>query len=137
MEKTSENIVVHSIVGQLLEHSRMFRFENGGTPEMYLGSADWMPRNLDRRVELVFPIEDEDIHKRCDDILELMWNDVINTRIQLPDTNYVMIDRRGKKHLNCQTEFAQLAKKALKQKKEHLASTSSQGEEKIQKGDSK
>ncbi len=137
VEKTSENIVVHSIVGQLLEHSRMFRFENGGTPEMYLGSADWMPRNLDRRVELVFPIEDEDIHKRCDDILELMWNDVINTRIQLPDTNYVMIDRRGKKHLNCQTEFAQLAKKALKQKKEHLASTSSQGEEKIQKGDSK
>ncbi|MBQ5565496.1 MAG: RNA degradosome polyphosphate kinase, partial [Clostridia bacterium] len=118
IEKTSENIIVHSIVGQFLEHSRMFRFENGGEPQMYLGSADWMPRNLDRRVELVFPVEDEDIHKRCNDILELMWNDVVNTRIQLPDATYVMIDRRGKRHLNCQTEFAQLAKRELKQKKE-------------------
>ena len=133
IEKTSENIEVHSIVGQLLEHSRMFRFENGGTPEMYLGSADWMPRNLDKRVELVFPVEDEDIHKRCDDIIELMWNDVINTRIQLPDTNYVMIDKRGKKHLNCQTEFALLARKELKKKSEHP--NTGKGEEKIQRGD--
>ena len=114
----SENITVHSIVGQLLEHSRMFCFENGGTPQMYLGSADWMPRNLDRRVELVFPVEDEEIHTRCSEILELMWQDNINTRVQLPNTKYVMIDKRGKKHLNCQTEFAQLTKKALKQKTE-------------------
>lgn len=114
IEKTSENIVVHSIVGQLLEHSRMFRFENGGEPEMYLGSADWMQRNLDKRVELVFPVEDEDIHKRCDEILEIQWNDNVNTRIQLPSTDYVMISRRGKKAHNCQQEFAALAKKALK-----------------------
>lgn len=116
IEKTSENIVVHSIVGQLLEHSRMFRFENGGEPQMYLGSADWMQRNLDRRVELVFPVEDEDIHRRCDEILEIMWNDNVNTRIQLPNTDYVMVDRRGKKAHNCQVEFAALAKKALKKK---------------------
>ena len=116
IEKTSENIVVHSIVGQLLEHSRMFRFENGGEPQMYLGSADWMPRNLDRRVELVFPVEDEDIHRRCDEILEILWKDNVNTRIQLPDTDYIMVGRRGKKSLNCQTEFAALAKKALKKK---------------------
>lgn len=130
IEGVSENITVHSIVGQLLEHSRMFRFENGGEPQMYLGSADWMPRNLDRRVELVFPVEDENIHKRCDDIIELMWNDNINTRIQLPDTNYVMVNKRGKKHLNCQTEFAQIAKKDLKNRAEHLLVTNnSQNEE--------
>ena len=116
IEGISENITVHSIVGQLLEHSRMFCFENGGTPQMYLGSADWMPRNLDRRVELVFPVEDEEIHNRCIEILELMWQDNINTRVQLSNTKYVMLDKRGKKHLNCQTEFAQLTKKALKQK---------------------
>lgn len=131
IEKMSENITVHSIVGQLLEHSRMFRFENGGKPEMYLGSADWMPRNLDRRVELVFPVEDESIHKRCDDIIELMWNDVVNTRTQLPDTAYDMVDRRGKRHLNCQTEFAQLAKNALKQRTEQAAANSSNQSEEI------
>ena len=126
IEKTSENIVVHSIVGQLLEHSRMFRFENGGQPQMYLGSADWMQRNLDRRVELVFPVEDEDIHRRCDEILEIMWKDNVNTRIQLPNTDYVMVGRRGKKSLNCQAEFASLAKKALKQKIAEAASNAEQ-----------
>ena len=121
IENISENITVHSIVGQLLEHSRIFKFENGGNPEMYLGSADWMPRNLDRRVELVFPVEDEDIYKRCDDILKVMWSDNVNTRIQQPDTAYVMADKRGKKHLNCQTEFSQLALKALLHKADQAA----------------
>ena len=59
----SENIHVRSIVGEFLEHSRIFYFENGGNPEIYMGSADWMPRNLDRRVEIVFPVEDEKIKK--------------------------------------------------------------------------
>ena len=125
IDKTSENIVVHSIVGQLLEHSRMFRFENGGEPQMFLGSADWMPRNLDKRVELVFPILDEDIHRRCDEILEILWNDNVNTRIQLPDTTYIMVDRRGKKSHNCQQEFAVLAKKALKKKVSEAVQNSS------------
>lgn len=130
IEGVSDNITVHSIVGQLLEHSRMFRFENGGEPQMFLGSADWMPRNLDRRVELVFPVEDDDIHRRCDDIIELMWKDTVNTRIQLPDASYVMVDKRGKKQLNCQTEFALLAKKELKLKVEHsLAANTADGEE--------
>lgn len=128
IEGVSDNITVHSIVGQLLEHSRMFRFENGGEPQMYLGSADWMPRNLDRRVELVFPVEDYDIHKRCDETIELMWNDTVNTRIQLSDGNYVMIDKRGKKSLNCQTEFAQLAKNELKVRVENSALNNAQKE---------
>ena len=57
----SENIEVISIVGRFLEHSRVFYFANGGAREVYLSSADWMPRNLERRVELMFPVQQEDL----------------------------------------------------------------------------
>ena len=59
-----ENLRVRSIVGRFLEHTRAFFFENNGENEIYLSSADWMPRNLDKRVELMFPIEDEDLKNR-------------------------------------------------------------------------
>ena len=111
IEGLSENITVHSIVGQLLEHSRIWRFENGGNPRLYMGSADWMQRNLDRRVELVFPIEDEDLQQRGEHILETMWNDTVNTRTLLPDGTYKMVDKRGKSALNCQSYFAKEDKK--------------------------
>ena len=84
----SENIRVISIVGQLLEHSRIFRFENAGKPRLYLGSADWMPRNLDRRVELLFPVEDEHIRARVEESIRLMLEDTVNGREQLPDGSY-------------------------------------------------
>lgn len=113
----SENIEVRSIVGQLLEHSRIFIFENGGRKKIYMGSADWMPRNLDKRVELVFPIEDEELIERSFGIIDTMLRDVMNTRIQQSDTTYELIDRRGKKIHNCQREFADSAKKALSIKK--------------------
>src|SRR4029077_19459750 len=61
---TSETIRVRSIVGRYLEHSRIFHFENGGATEAYVSSADWMHRNFDRRIEIVFPIEDERIKSR-------------------------------------------------------------------------
>ena len=109
----SENITVRSIVGQLLEHSRIFIFENGGNRKIYMGSADWMQRNLDKRVELVFPIEDSDLIDRSFGIMETMLKDVLNTRIQNPDTTYELIDRRGKKLHNCQREFSEMAKKSL------------------------
>ncbi len=112
----SEHITVISIVGQLLEHSRIFRFENAGNPKIYMGSADWMPRNLDRRVELVFPIEDPDLKERAFSILDLMLEDTTNARMQLSDTTYVHVDRRGKAVCNCQREFSKLAQAAVKSK---------------------
>ena len=114
----SENIQVRSIVGQLLEHSRIFIFENGGMKKIYMGSADWMQRNLDKRVELVFPIEDKELMERSFGIISTMLKDVLNTRIQKPDTSYELLDRRGKKVHNCQREFSEEAKKALSAKKD-------------------
>ncbi|WP_418331678.1 RNA degradosome polyphosphate kinase [Ruminococcus sp.] len=108
----SENIKVISIVGQLLEHSRIFKFENNGNPLYYLGSADWMQRNLDRRVELVFPVEDEDIKNRVEQILKVTLKDTVNARKQLPDTTYHLVDKRGKKRLNSQKHFSKLAQQA-------------------------
>jgi polyphosphate kinase len=66
----SDNIKVMSIVGRFLEHSRIFYFENAGEEEMYFGSADWMPRNFDRRVEVITPIEDRQLHPRVCSLLE-------------------------------------------------------------------
>ena len=110
----SENIKVISIVGQLLEHSRIFIFENNGNPQYYMGSADWMPRNLDKRVELVFPVEDEDIKARVQGIMNTMFKDTVNARRQHSDMTYTTVDKRGKKRLNCQKYFSKLALKAQK-----------------------
>lgn len=71
----SDNIRVVSIVGRFLEHSRIFYFHNGGEDEVFIGSADWMPRNLDRRVEAVVPIEDADLKKDLQEILGTMLSD--------------------------------------------------------------
>ncbi len=109
----SENISVNSTVGRQLEHSRIFRFENAGNPKIFMGSADWMQRNLDRRVELVFPVEDPDLRKRAFEILNLMLNDNINTRVMQPDTSYCHIDKRGKAPCDCQTEFWRIAQNAV------------------------
>ncbi|MBA4072390.1 MAG: polyphosphate kinase 1 [Gemmatimonas sp.] len=71
----SERIRVVSVVGRFLEHSRLWRFENGGDPEYYLGSADWMPRNLDRRVEAMVPILDRALHPRLEAVLNVFLAD--------------------------------------------------------------
>jgi len=86
----SENISVRSIVGRFLEHSRIFYFANGGADEVYLGSADLMQRNLDRRVETLFPIEDSAMiaHIR-DNLLAVYLRDTMRARILLPDGAYV------------------------------------------------
>ena len=74
-EGLSESISVVSIIGQFLEHSRIFWFGNGGSPEVYIGSADWMSRNLDRRVEAVTPVEDPNLRGRLERLLELYLKD--------------------------------------------------------------
>lgn len=71
----SDNIHVVSIIGRFLEHSRLFYFANGGAPEYYLGSADWMPRNFDRRVEAVVPIDKQALHERLGSLFELYLGD--------------------------------------------------------------
>lgn len=76
----SENIEVRSIVGRFLEHSRIYRFENAGEPVIYLGSADWMPRNLFRRVETAFPIVVPAMKKHVDEILDWFWRDNVKAR---------------------------------------------------------
>jgi polyphosphate kinase len=82
LEGISEKITVRSIVDQYLEHSRIFLFENGGKRELYMGSADWMPRNLNRRVEVVFPVLDPDLKKRViDQIIATFLVDNVKTRI--------------------------------------------------------
>jgi len=75
LDGISENVRVHSIVGRFLEHSRVFYFQNGGDPEYYIGSADWMTRNLDYRVEAVTPIEDLDLRRQLRFNLELLLRD--------------------------------------------------------------
>ena len=71
----SENIRVISIVGRFLEHSRIFYFYNNGDEQIFIGSADWMPRNLDRRVEVITPIKDQDIAKDIQEVLGIMLAD--------------------------------------------------------------
>ncbi|MEB3210233.1 MAG: polyphosphate kinase 1 [Leptolyngbyaceae bacterium] len=75
IEGVSDNIRVRSIVGRYLEHPRIFYFHNSGNEEVFIGSADWMPRNLDRRIEAVTPIEDSDLKNRLKDILQTMLAD--------------------------------------------------------------
>ena len=101
----SENIQVRSIVGTFLEHARIFYFYNDGHEEIYMGSADWMPRNLDRRVEIVFPVEDEKIKKELEHVLDLEFKDNVKAHILQPDGTYVKPDKRGKAQINSQMEF--------------------------------
>ena len=86
----SHRIRVRSIVGRFLEHSRIFYFENGGEPDVYLGSADWMPRNLYERVEVMFPVRDRALrHRLYGEILQSYLRDSAKTRILRQDGSYV------------------------------------------------
>ncbi|MCL2053586.1 MAG: polyphosphate kinase 1 [Oscillospiraceae bacterium] len=96
VEGVSESIRVRSIVGRFLEHSRIFIFENAGEPLMYMGSADLMPRNLERRVEVVFPVEDALIKARISEVIKLMWRDNTNAWEMGSDGEYKRVKRRGK-----------------------------------------
>ncbi len=109
----SENIQVHSIVGNFLEHSRIFDFCNDGQAEVYMGSADWMPRNLDRRVEIVFPVLDQELKKKVLHILDLEFEDNVKAHILQPDGTYEKIDKRGKMLVNSQEIFCREAEELV------------------------
>ena len=92
----SENITVRSIVGEFLEHSRIFYFENGGNYELYCASADWMPRNLERRVEILYPIENAEAKAKVMHILDVLFSDNVRASFMEDDGSYEKMDRRGK-----------------------------------------
>ncbi len=85
----SENIRVRSLVGRFLEHSRLFYFENACQPEVWAGSADWMPRNFFRRIEILFPIEDGNLRDRvATELLGVALTDTVKARLMQPDGSY-------------------------------------------------
>ncbi|MBO5154109.1 MAG: RNA degradosome polyphosphate kinase [Eubacterium sp.] len=109
----SENIRVRSIVGNFLEHSRIFYFYNNGNEEMYMGSADWMPRNLDRRVEIIFPVLDSKLQKKVRHILQVELEDNTKAHLLTADGTYVKQDKRGKVLVNSQLQFCEEAVHAV------------------------
>src|SRR5262249_4328968 len=111
MPGISDNIRVISIVGRFLEHSRIFYFRNGGEEEIFLGSADLMPRNLNERVETVFPVEDPELMVRIrDEILQLILSDNVRARQLLPDGSYRRLaPGQGEVPVDCQAELMRRA----------------------------
>ncbi len=105
----SENITVRSIVGNFLEHSRIFYFYNSGFEDVYMGSADWMPRNLDKRVEITFPVEDEDLKNEIIEILSIQLADTLKAHFLMPDGSYAKQDLRGRDKLEAQAYFCKKA----------------------------
>lgn len=105
----SENITVRSIVGNFLEHSRIFYFENDDHPEIYAGSADWMPRNLERRVEILFPVDGPKQKETLLHILNSQLKDNVKASILQPDGTYAKQDKRGKTLYSSQDAFCKEA----------------------------
>ncbi|MBR6896698.1 MAG: RNA degradosome polyphosphate kinase [Lachnospiraceae bacterium] len=106
---TNGNITVRSIVGEFLEHCRIFYFYNDGMEEIYCASADWMSRNLDRRVEIMFPVEKQELKDRLKEILDVQLKDNIKAAILLPDGSYVKPDGRGREQVMAQRFFCEEA----------------------------
>lgn len=118
----SETIHVRSIVGNFLEHARIFYFRNGGNEEFYMGSADWMPRNLDKRVEIMFPVEDPVLREKVRHILQVQLDDNVKAHILQPSGIYEKIDKRGKVLVNAQETFCEEAIAAAKTQTETVSS---------------
>ena len=116
----SENIRVRSIVGTFLEHARIFYFYNDGHEEIYMGSADWMPRNLDRRVEIVFPVEEEELKEKAKHILDVQLSDTLKAHRLLEDGTYQKVDRRGKEAIEAQKTFCEEAIAAANESKKKV-----------------
>ncbi len=114
----SENIRVRSIVGNFLEHSRIFYFENDEHYEIYCSSADWMPRNLERRVEILFPVEKEELKEELLHILQNQLKDTVKAHLLTAEGSYRKVDKRGKEIFNSQEAFCREAKELFGRQQE-------------------
>jgi polyphosphate kinase len=120
MPGVSDSVTVRSIVGRFLEHSRIYRFENAGTPEIYLASADWTARNFFRRVEICFPVVDADLRHEIDQVIATYWKDNVKARELGPEPTYIRRPSDGDS-VNAQAVFLD---RALKQEKPSVSSRS-------------
>ena len=105
VEGLSENIRVRSILGRFLEHSRIFYIENGGDPNVYLGSADWMQRNFFRRIESVFPIEEEHLRKELLEILDIYLKDNVQAKMLQPNGAYLPVSKGNDAERICAQDY--------------------------------
>ena len=110
----SDNIKVESIVGTFLEHNRLYYFYNDGNEEFYMGSADWMPRNLDKRVEIIIPIEDKEIKEKVRHILDVYIADNEKAYYMQPNGTYKKLNTKGQNLVNSQMQFCKEAIEAAK-----------------------
>ncbi|MCM3785926.1 polyphosphate kinase 1 [Neobacillus mesonae] len=122
LEGLSENIQVISIVDRFLEHSRIFYFQNNNEPEVLLSSADWMTRNLDRRIELMCPVHDPQLKQTIVNILELSLKDNVKARLLLPNGNYIPVQNEEPR---LRSQFEALNIKTWKKEKETMLSLNS------------
>jgi polyphosphate kinase len=111
----SKNIEVISVIDRFLEHTRLFHFHSGGDGEVFIASADWMARNLERRIELMIPIEDNALKRRLTRILEAFFQDNTQASKLLPDGTSQRLTRiAGQRPFRVQAHFYQQARKAAK-----------------------
>lgn len=123
-EKFSKNIEVVSVIDRFLEHARLFYFHQGGEPEVFIASADWMTRNLEKRVELMIPIEEKTIKRRLVKILETYFKDNQNAyRIQADGSSKPVIAKKGEKPFRAQEHFHSQAKRAAKAREHERSMT--------------
>ena len=104
VEGLSENIEISSVIDRYLEHNRLYIFGAGARRRVFLSSADWMPRNLDRRIEVFFPVEDVKLQEELTTQIELSLSDNVKRRVQQPDGTYVKPGRRGQTAVQSQLE---------------------------------
>lgn len=125
VEGTNDNIEVRSIVGNFLEHARIFYFENAGDPEVYMASADWMPRNLERRVEILFPVLNAELKEKVLHVLDVQLSDTQKAQFLQADGSYHKLEKQGKELCNAQDEFCKeyMALASIKEKAEQQART--------------
>lgn len=107
----SDNIRVIGIVDRFLEHSRVYWFRNGGKPVVYLGSADFMPRNMDRRIEVAWPLESDELKMRIKDLLDMYLKDNVKSHVMMPDGTYRQNQPGKEKVFRVQEKFIEMAKK--------------------------